>query len=265
MTPDTDDDTILGARAAATLIVLRDPPGGTGTAEVLMIERAATMAFAAGAIVFPGGAVDDADRTLAASIDHGLSPADAAARIAAIRETLEEAGLLVGVAGRVTENAIAAMRARLHGGASLSEMLAEHNLTLALDSLVPFARWCPPLARFENARRFDTRFFVARLPSDQPEASVDAGESVRLRWATAERFLADVAAGRERAIFPTLRNLERLTQGASHADIVAFARAYPVETIMPWIEEREGISHLCIPDHLGYPVTSQLAEEAMRG
>ncbi len=264
MTPDPEDETIAGARAAATLIVLRDPPGATGAAEVLMIERAATMAFAAGAIVFPGGAVDDADRALANSLDHGLARADAAARVAAIRETIEEAGLLVGVAGRVTADVIAAMRVRLHGGASLAEMLAEHDLTLALDRLEPFARWCPP-ARFKDARRFDARFFVAGLPSDQPEASADAGESVRLRWDTADRFLEDVSAGRERAIFPTLRNLERLAQAASHAEAIALARAYPIETIMPWIEEREGQPHLCIPDHLGYPVTSQLAEEAMRG
>ncbi len=264
MTLHHDDDTIPDARAAATLIVLRDPPGATGTAEVLMIERAATMAFAAGAIVFPGGAVDDADRALAASLGHDLSPGDAAARIAAIRETIEEAGLLVGITGRVTSEAIAAIRVRLHGGASLAEMLAEHDLTLDLGALEPFARWCPS-ARFKDARRFDARFFVAQLPSDQPEASADAGESVSLRWDTANRFLADVAAGRERAIFPTLRNLERLAQAASHADVVALARSYPVETITPWIEERDGRPHLCIPDHLGYPVTSQLAEEALRG
>lgn len=228
-----------------------------------MIERAATMAFAAGAIVFPGGAVDGADRQLAASFDHGLEAEDAAARIAAIRETIEEAGLLIGVSGRVTSDAIAAIRARLHGGASLAEMLAEHDLTLALDRLEPFSRWCPP-ARFKDPRRFDARFFLAGLPADAPEASIDAHESVRLRWDTADRFRADVASGRERAIFPTIRNLERLAQASSLDEAVALARAYPIETIMPWIEERDGQPHLCIPDHLGYPVTSEAVETAMR-
>lgn len=263
MTSPSDDDTIPGARAAATLILMRDSPQEGGLPEILMIERAATMAFAAGAVVFPGGAVDAADRALAEALDHGLTTGDAAARVAAIRETIEEAGLLIGVSGRTTADSIAGMRARLHGGASLAEMLAEHDLTLALDSLEPFARWCPP-ARFKDVRRFDARFFVARLPSDQPEATADAGESVRLRWDTAEQFLADVAAGRERAIFPTRRNLERLAQVASYADVVAHARAFPIETIMPWVEDRDGEPHLCIPDHLGYPVTSQRAAEAMR-
>ncbi|MFX8652975.1 hypothetical protein ABTM19_19830, partial [Acinetobacter baumannii] len=91
----------------------------------LMLERSGTMAFAGGAVVFPGGAVDEADRTyvaqLAARGHPGLAtlePDDAAARIAAVRETIEEAGLVIGVAGHVDAERAARARADLLAGAS---------------------------------------------------------------------------------------------------------------------------------------------------
>ena len=63
---------------AATLVVWRDPaPGDPGTPEILVVERSAGMAFAAGAIVFPGGRIDPADRALADALDR---PHDAAKR-----------------------------------------------------------------------------------------------------------------------------------------------------------------------------------------
>src|SRR5438270_4237120 len=76
---------------AATLIVVREQAGGAP--ELLMVERAESMAFAAGALVFPGGRIDDADRQLAASL--GLE--DGAA-VAAIRETIEETAVPLGLA-----------------------------------------------------------------------------------------------------------------------------------------------------------------------
>src|SRR5438477_11093505 len=79
------DDTI----PAATLILVRDPP--RGAPELLMVERAGGMAFAAGALVFPGGRIDAADRELAASA--GIDPA----AVAAIRETIEETAVPIGL------------------------------------------------------------------------------------------------------------------------------------------------------------------------
>jgi hypothetical protein len=66
-------------------------------------------------------------------------------------------------------------------------------------------------------------------------------------------------------IFPTRRNLERLAQFASFDEAAAHARAYPVQTITPWTEMRDGAEHLCIPDDLGYPVSSQPLHAADRG
>src|SRR3954451_9011325 len=75
---------------AATVIVVRDRSGGPP--QLLMVERAEGMAFAAGALVFPGGRIDEADGELAAEL--GVE----AAALAAIRETLEETAVPVGIA-----------------------------------------------------------------------------------------------------------------------------------------------------------------------
>ncbi|MET0365542.1 MAG: NUDIX domain-containing protein [Sphingobium sp.] len=263
--PWTSEETPPGAAAAATLVILRDSPGGAPP-QVLVVQRAATMRFAAGAIVFPGGRVDEADRVLAATLPHGLAPEDAAARIAAIRETLEEAGIAVGLASIPADTVIAAMRSALHAGEPLGGLLATYGLTLALDALEPFARWCPGRAeRAGISRIFDTRFYVARAPDAAHLATVDSTENVRLRWASAAELIADCDAGREVAIFPTRRNLERLALADSHAAVLELVRAHPLEMVTPWTEERDGELHLCIPDHLGYPITSEPRSAIRRG
>ncbi|SEI81920.1 NUDIX domain-containing protein [Sphingobium sp. AP50] len=244
------DDT---GRPAATVVIVRDRAGAPP--ELLMMERASTMAFAAGALVFPGGGVDDTDHDLAARIGHGLEADEAAARIAAIRETIEEAGLGIALRGATDAATILRLRDGLHDGKTLGDLIDRHEVRLDLEALTPFARWHP--APFEQARRiYDTRFYIARAPEGQM-ASVDSTENVRLFWSSAADTLARCAAGEGQVIFPTRRNLERLALGASHADLVAQATAYPVEKVRPWKEERDGELHLCIPDHLGYPVTSE--------
>jgi 8-oxo-dGTP pyrophosphatase MutT (NUDIX family) len=243
---------------AATLVIFRDrgsaPPG------LLMVERAKAMVFAGGALVFPGGRVDPGDHALAAEL--GRDAEDGPARIAAIRETIEEAGVPVGLTPAPDREALAAIRAGLHSGESLGLLLDRHALTLELDALTYFARWLPAHA---HMRIFDTRFYLARWPDGAAEPQVDATENVRLLWASAREVLADCDAGRATVIFPTRRNLERLAQYASFADAIASAHAYPPRTITPWAEEREGAPHLCIPDDLDYPVTSEKLTGAIRG
>ncbi|MFB0873899.1 MULTISPECIES: NUDIX hydrolase [unclassified Sphingobium] len=247
-------------RLAATLIVVRDR--AHGAAELLILERAGTMAFAAGALVFPGGAVDASDHALAARMDHGLDPDEAAARIAAIRETIEEAGLGVGLVGDVDAAMVLRLRDGLHDGAMLGDLLDRHGLSLALDALTPFARWHP--APFDRPTRvFDAHFYLARAPESQI-ASVDTTENVRLFWSSAADTLVLADRGEARIIYPTRRNLERLALYDRHGDLVAHARAFPVEKVRPWQEERDGETHLCIPDHLGYPITSEPMRLARR-
>lgn len=238
---------------AATVIVMRE---GAGAPELLMVERAAAMSFAGGALVFPGGRVDPADHALAATLEGEAQ--DLAARIAGVRETLEEAGVAVGV--DVPAEVIPRLGRRLYAGEPLAELLAQAGGGLRLDDLVLFARWLPQGVMHKV---FDTRFYLARAP-DGAEPVVDGNENVRVFWSSARAVLDAADRGEVTIIFPTRRNLERLALFDSYSDAVADARAHEVRTVTPWIEERDGTRHLCIPDDLGYPITSQPLAEAVR-
>ncbi|MBA3896790.1 MAG: NUDIX hydrolase [Sphingomonadaceae bacterium] len=242
---------------AATLVLFRE--SGAGPAEHLFVERAGTMAFAAGAIVFPGGRVDAGDRRLAEAFAD-LDPGDAAARVAAVRETIEEAGVAVGINPRPDAGQVAALRSGLLEGTVFADLLGAQRLSLDPSPLVPFARWRP---NFRETRVFDTRFYLAEAAGGA--ASVDATENVRLFWATAQFVLDEAAAGRVKIIFPTRRNLERLAALGNFAAARAQAAQIAPETISPWIEDRAGAPHLCIPERRGYPVTAEPMESVRRG
>jgi 8-oxo-dGTP pyrophosphatase MutT (NUDIX family) len=253
------------AKPAATLVLLRETSAGV---ELFMVERAKTMGFAGGMMVFPGGKVDEADLALAQDPElapgfSALDPVDAAARIAAIRETFEEAGVLLTEGGPVDEELRDHWRSRIVQHEEIfADFLRTTGHRLAEGSLVPFAHWCPPLNL--EKRRFDTRFYLARMPEGET-AWHDGGESVRSRWITAADALARADAGESSIIFPTRRNLERLAQYDSIDAMIAAARATPVRLIQPAIEERDGRPHLCIPEGCGYPVTAEPIERALRG
>lgn len=249
---------IQPAIPAATLVLIRDRTGAPP--DLLMVERAKAMAFAGGMLVFPGGRIDPGDYVLAAAL--GGDDEDMPARIAAIRETIEEAGVPIGIAPMPDANTLAKIRAGLHAGESFAALLDTHGLTLDLDTLTYFARWLPAHA---HMRIFDTRFYLARWPDGAPEPEVDDTENVRLLWASAAEVLADCDAGRAKVIFPTRRNLERLAQYRNYDHAVAHALAHPPRTITPFTEQRNGAPHLCIPEDLGYPVTSEELTGAMRG
>ena len=87
---------------------------------------------------------------------------------------------------------------------------------------------------------------------------------MRAFWASASEIIAEIDAGRAHAIFPTRRNLERLARFGSIAEAQADAARHPVRKITPWVEERGGRPHICIPDDAGYPVTSEPLETARR-
>ena len=239
---------------AATVIVMRETAGGPP--ELLIVERARAMSFAGGALVFPGGRVDPGDHVLAITLDG--DPEDLAARIAAVRETIEEAGVAVGVT--VPDVAIPDLQRRLYADEAMGALLDEVGGALDLAALVPFARWLPAGV---HHKVFDTRFYLARAPHGA-EPVVDGNENVRVFWASARAVLDAADRGEATIIFPTRRNLERLALFASFADAASDARAHPVRTITPWIETRDDGRHLCIPDDLGYPITSEPLSRAIR-
>lgn len=251
-----DDDDLPEAIPAATLILMRPAAGCGGPPEILMLERAETMAFAAGALVFPGGRIDPDDRDTAARFPE-LD--DAAARIAAIRETIEETGVAPAIAPAPDA---AAVREAMAAGRRFAALLDEMQLSLDLGALTPFARWCP---NFREARRFDTLFYLAEAPAGGGTLhSADETESVHTFWASAQTVLAEIEAGRAKAIFPTRRNLERLAGFASLAEARADAERHPVRQITPWVEIRDGQRFVCIPEGIGYPVTAEPYESARR-
>ncbi|MFM5886566.1 MAG: NUDIX hydrolase [Novosphingobium sp.] len=251
------------ATPAATLVIFRNAPAG-GAPQILMVERAATMAFAGGAAVFPGGRVDDADRDFAAALGAAAEDArdELAARIAAVRETLEETGLVVGIAQRPTPDAARAARERLLAGKELAPVLAEMGWTLDPARLLPFARWRP---KHRHMRIYDTRFYLADLGTGAVDVAVDQTENTHLFWASASEALDLAEQGRIKIIFPTRRNLERLAQFASFDDAVAHIAQYPSRMITPFMESRDGVPWLAIPGDAGYPVTGEVLESAARG
>ena len=241
---------------AATLVLMRERAGGAP--ELLMIERTGDMAFAAGALVFPGGRIDPEDHEAAARFPE---VEDAAARIAAIRETIEETGLTSGLAPPPDAETAEQLREGIVAGEPFLDVLSDAALSLDLPALTLFARWCP---NFRETRRFDTLFFLAEASPDAPPPQVAPHEAVRALWATAADILAEVETGRAHVIFPTRRNLERLARFGSIEEARADAARHPVRRITPWVEERGGRPHVCIPGDAGYPVTSEPLETARR-
>ncbi len=238
---------------AATLIVMRDGPTAP---ELLVVERAAGLRFAGGAVAFPGGRIDPADHAWA---DH---PLDAAAKVAAIRETAEETGILIAAEPRPCKQAMFEIGAALRAGSSLSTVLVEQKARLTIADLVPFARWCPMGLQ---KRPFDTHFFLARAPEDLPLPVPDGAEVARVFWASAEALLDSADQGTTKLIFPTRRNIERLARFGSFAEAWEDAAKHPIRTVAPWIEERASIPYLCIPENLGYPVTTERLDKAILG
>ena len=244
---------------AATVVIFRNCPAG-GAPELLMVQRAREMRFAGGAAVFPGGRIDPEDYELAARLAPDNDPAVSAARVASIRESLEETGLAIGVVQQVSASEAADARAFLLEQGALAPVLERFGWTLDLERLVPFAHWCP-----RHARSFDTRFFLADLGTGAVDITVDATENTRLFWASAAQALAMADRGEISVIFPTRRNLERLAQFASFAETRAHAEALPVRVVTPGQEMRAGEMWLTIPDGHGYPVTAEPLATAMRG
>jgi 8-oxo-dGTP pyrophosphatase MutT (NUDIX family) len=239
---------------AATLIVVRET--ASGPPELLMVERAEGMAFAAGALVFPGGRIDEADRQLAFRL--GMD----SAKIAAIRETIEETAVPVGLASPPRPEHCLELQAALAAGEQFADIVEQAGLEIDLSALTPFARWVP---KFHAVRRFDTMFFVTRCPPGEWQPEVIAGECAGAFWLTGREVLEREQRGEARLIYPTRRNLERLAQHSSFDAIRADALAHPVDPITPWVEERDGEKFITIPADLGYPVTEERLDGLWRG
>jgi len=237
-------------RAASTVLLVRDDP-----LQVLMVRRRHGGTFS-NALVFPGGIVEEADAEDAwlphlAGAD-GLSPEARAARIGALRETYEEASILV---ARLADGT-PIPAGPPDDGTPFRELVARRGARLALDELHPFGHWVTPAL---EPRRFDTTFFLCRAPDGQL-ARQDDGETVGFEWAEPAVLLERAAAGERSLLFPTLMNLRRLAESSTSSDAIAAAGARPVVRVDP-VARREGDRIiLTIPAEAGYGVTEHVLE-----
>jgi 8-oxo-dGTP pyrophosphatase MutT (NUDIX family) len=248
-----------GPRPAATVVLLRDGPGGP---EAYLQRRPLGMGFAGGLWVFPGGRVDEGDRDPA--VDGrwaGPSPAAWAERlglpvsearghlVAACRETLEEAGLLLADPALDPGELAAARRELLAGTTGFATLLARLGVRLDTGRLRYWAWWVTPEA---EPRRYDTRFFVAGLPAD---AAVTAhlAEAERERWLPPARAAADQDLP---MLPPTRYSLRDLAGFDSVAEALAAGADRPVERILPVLDGAE----LVMPWRERYPVPAVVLE-----
>ena len=256
-------------RPAATVVVLRPGTLQPDAFEVLMVRRNRSIAFMGGAYVFPGGRVDDGDAVSATDEPVGVEArewvarcaelpraTEAAFRVAAIRELLEEAGLLLARRdGRIVEaDTAASLRQSLAGHQSLPVLAGTHGLRLALDAVMPFAHWVTPPVEI---RRYDTRFLLARAPEGQL-ASHDEGETTALEWLRPEEAVARGARGEILLPPPTWTTLKRLSRFTTVDQAWQWASTTPIVRIEPGFSRDGGVTTLMLPGDPTYPLPEGL-------
>ena len=247
---------------AATIVIFRNGPAGQPP-EILMTIRSRNMVFAGGMAVFPGGRVDEADFDLARTMAKTDDVDEIANQIAAVRETLEETGLAIGLHGEINAERARKARERLLEVKALAPVLEEFGWSLDLTQMTPFARWYP---KNENiARVYDTRFYLANLGTGEVDIEADLSENTHLFWTSAQGALDAAETEEIKIIFPTRRNLERLALFNSFEEAKAQAEAIPVRTIVPKVDQSSGQPMLTIMEDAGYPITKELLESVMRG
>ena len=227
------DPRSVPVRDAATVMVVRDGAEGL---EVFMLRRTLAAVFAGGMFVFPGGAVDDADRSPdVESWCDGLDDRQASRLlavdegglgfwVAAIRECFEEAGVLLAVRERWRRRPLRRSdcrtalpglpRAVHHGTLRLVELCATEGLRLTTDDIHYVSHWITPIG---ERRRFDTRFFVARAPVAQQPLH-DDHETIASLWVRPADALDRHQRGDLAMIAPTRNNLELLVPHATAED-----------------------------------------------
>lgn len=230
-------------RPASTVMVVRDSAAGV---EVFTLRRAATLVFAAGMTVFPGGGVDPRDAEPSVPwtgpdpawwaerwhvpVDHARSQV-----VAAVRELYEETGLLLAGPGGDAQALPTTIRADLAGHRTgLAEVLRERSWQLRADLLRPWSRWITPPG---PPRRYDTYFFLAALPEGQ-QADHDTSEAIAGAWQRPGDVLTAGSRGEVGLLPPTVATLTDLADAATVTELLAAQR--PVEPILPELITADG-------------------------
>jgi 8-oxo-dGTP pyrophosphatase MutT (NUDIX family) len=263
---------------AATIMLLRT---GTPAPEVLLLQRHAKSEFLPDLYVFPGGRVDPGDHELADRVA-GVSAEEAAQRIetddpaealgffvAAIRETFEEAGVLLARKRGQQELISGALAAELSrhrlelqsGELTLREIIEAEDLELAADGLAVHGRWITPEM---VPRRFDTLFFTAVAPADHL-ATHDGVESTDHVWISPESALEQARGEERQMILPTLANLQTIAAFDDVGAVLEYSRSRKIVRVVPRLVGKGRDRQLVIPEDAGYSMTSELLLSSWRG
>jgi 8-oxo-dGTP pyrophosphatase MutT (NUDIX family) len=243
-------------RASASVVMLRDGPAGV---EVFLVKRHGLSDVLGGAYVFPGGKVDaqDARLDMQARVDappHALHAAlgepelgeleAAAIYVAALRETFEETGVLYAQGGSTGDAALAT--ALLREGRAFDEVLESLSLRLHTASLQPWSRWITPRVGAVVRKRFDTRFFLARVPNGQV-ATHDNHEATESVWLAPRAALEQYRDAVIELAPPQIMSLAHLARHASVESALAQARARKPPLVLPEAFELDGERVVCYP------------------
>ena len=260
---DTQKKEPVPPRPATTVLLLRPSKRGDKASplEVFMVVRHHQIDSFSGAIVFPGGKLEEADgdkrlRARSGGPDN-ISDDELKFRIAGVREAFEECGVLL-ARKRGQKALIAAAdlkpiedrwRAKLaKDEASIVDMVEAEDLEIATDLMTPYAHWITPTF---VPKRFDTWFFLAEAPEDQV-ALHDGSESTDSVWIGAQEAIDEATAGKRTLVHATQKNLELLAEGGTVAGAIAAAAARKIVTVQPWVETRDGKRYLHLPPDAGY-------------
>ncbi|MEZ5707455.1 MAG: NUDIX hydrolase [Burkholderiaceae bacterium] len=253
---------------SATVMVVRDGGASSGL-EVLMVRRHANSGVLGGAHVFPGGKVDAADQALGAAIwdcspddcrralaepalDDGLA---LGLYVAAVRETFEECGLVLGAPANAQADVVAVLREALGRGASFAEAMRAVGGPWGAKALLPWSRWVTPRVPSMMSKRFDTRFFLAVAPAGQAVQHCER-EATEAVWLTPQRALERAWAAEIDLAPPQIMSLSHLAQLGSVSAAIAWAGVHAPPIIEPRPFDLEGERVICYPGDPEHPVST---------
>ena len=267
----SDASTPALPRDAATVLLLR-PRRGVAF-EIYLVRRHTKARFMGGAFVFPGGIVEAGDRSLAMlERCRGRTPQEAADAlheadahqsaglfVAAIRETFEEAGVLLATSNHDVK-ALEAARTRLQDGEAFETVAADYTIEPSLGALTPQARWITPEI---EPRRYDARFFLASV-SDTTTATHDNRETTDGRWLSPGEAIDLAHRSEIRLPPPTMYTLQRMANYSSIESAVQDAAARKPPTVMPVFHKNDGTTLVTLPGDSLHHVSERAFEGATR-
>lgn len=250
---DLGNGTPASPLASATVLMLRDAPGGL---EVFLLKRHGLSDVLGGAYVFPGGKVDRDDVQLAGRLDQSttslrgalcepkLSGNQAAALyVAAIREVFEEAGVLF---ADIVPDALYAAQALHRAGVSFVSVADSIGKPLTATRLQPWSRWVTPANSVRARKHFDARFFVATVPTEQ-EPAHDEHETTESIWLSPAVALREYWERRIELAPPQIMSLALLARFESVAAVLSDARSRKPRRVQPEVFYEDGVQMVCYP------------------